>query len=597
MYGVSNQYKSAMHQRVQEHKVHGSIGNVQFVDEDILYGSMTITNQCSGNEELAIGQVFIGELKATFLDKVNIPRGSWQGKEITVVFSLLLDNDTWEDVPVGVFTVSEAMHGISGVDVVAYDHMTKLDKDCGVRFTSASPYEMLTYACIECGVELGNTQEEIEALPNGNIYTTQYPESDIETWRDMVSWVAQTLGCFATAGRDGKIYLKVYNQYVVDTIDKRHRHKGATFSDFQTRYTGMSVVNIDEQTTSYYALEVDDGLTYNLGSNPFLQDGNIDQKRQNVLNALAVINYTPFKSDMIGNIAYDLGDVLRFTDGAADDSLCCITKYVYTHHRGYSIVGVGKNPDTANGKSKTDKNIAGLVNKMNADEFRTDVVVNGKEIEVDDGDYTRIARASIVSQANAQIKVDIEILLTVELTDEKDVAIGEITYVLDSTTIDRHPIETWIDGDHILRLMYPLQLTDAGFHIFDVFMRMTDGSAYIPEYGLIEVFTGKGMAATQGFNGLLEIEEEAPAFTIPQVRFANDAIDDVVINLQAPEAIRISDTASAFSIPQVTLDRNVTENIRLVRQLNQSARVTEDGTVRVTEDGDVRYTEAEKEEE
>ena len=192
MYDVSNAYKSAMHDQVQRHKVNGYITlnstPYYYDDTNILQGSMTITNQCSDNEEVKIGSVFVGELKATFIN-VDIPRGMWKNCAISVNFSLLVDAsiNRWEDVQVGVFYVAEATHSATGVEIVAYDAMSKLDKFCANVFVSTTAYEILSFGCSACGITLGNTREEIADLPNGGVVVAQYPESDIETWRDMFS--------------------------------------------------------------------------------------------------------------------------------------------------------------------------------------------------------------------------------------------------------------------------------------------------------------------------------------------------------------------------------------------------------------------------
>ena len=57
MYGVSDAYKTAMHQAVQRFRLTGKVGNTDFTDENVLSGSFSITNQCSGNNEILIGQV------------------------------------------------------------------------------------------------------------------------------------------------------------------------------------------------------------------------------------------------------------------------------------------------------------------------------------------------------------------------------------------------------------------------------------------------------------------------------------------------------------------------------------------------------------
>ncbi len=557
MYGVSNDYITAMHQRVQRHKIKGTIGNVAFNDENILEGSLTIVNQCSGNEEVGIGQVFVGELTATFLN-VNIERGYWQDKEITVIFSQNTEGTTWEDIPVGVYTVAQADWSASGVIVKAYDHMQKFDDDCGIRFTATTPYDMLTYACTECGVEFGMTQAQVEALTNGNTIYDQYPESDIETWRDLISWLAQTLVCNATMSRTGALLLKPYTDTAVDTIDAYHRHDGCTFSDFATRYTGISVVNMSDNTTSYYSQEVDDGLTYNLGSNPFLQ--NRETERRALLDALAIINYVPFTSTMIGNPAYDLGDVLTFTGGSAGtESMCCITKYVYKHHGGYYVTGVGKNPKTANGKSKTDKNIAGIISRGGNGDVLQDVVTNGRYIGVPDGYERRIMRAMLVTKDNAKIKADIEILLEITAPDE---AILEVTYYVDGIALTRQPVETYTAGKHVLALMVFMPFALGGNHTFDIYFTINGGSVDVQKFDAMIIFTGSGLVADTGFNGELILEDfQLEPTNIVEMVMQNDASDSVTVAVQAPLAIGGTDVAPRFTIPEIEDARDANGDI------------------------------------
>lgn len=576
MYQVSEAYKTAMRAEGLESTIRGTIGNFAFTAENILLGSFSVTNQCHSNSsEISIGQAYIGMLKVTFLD-VEVPRNSWEGMDITPYFGLKLADGTYEYIPIGVFTVSEANWTESGMVVTAYDQMARFTKTCSTRFTNATPYDMLTFACTECGVTLGNTPEQIEAMTNGTEVLTQHPESDIETWQDALYWIAQTLGGFATIGRDGKLYIRHYNQIVVDTINPYHRYKGCSFSDFTTRYTGISVVNMDDDATTYYGLETDDALTYNLGSNPFLQYGGkeqVERRRRAVLQALTAIDYTPFKAITVSNPVYDLGDVIEFTEGLAGTvKKCCVTSYTFQFHKQYTMSGAGKDPATANAKSKTDKNIEGLINKVNKDTFRYDVVRNGREVDVADQQRRRILRASLLTNANALVEVKIEILLDVSVTADQDGqtarAIGSITYQLDSEILERNPVETWDEGKHILTLIYMLTLTDPGFHVFDIFLQMDGGSVTIGQYDILCIFSGIGIAATQGWNGRIEIEEDAPTFAIPQIGFANDAVDSVALAVQEPDTIEITDEAPTFAIPQIGFDTSgVTDAVAFNKEL------------------------------
>ncbi len=262
MYEVSAAYKKAMKEPVHRFLIGGSISNTTFSDRNVLKGSFSITNQCSDDSEMKIGQVYVGELNATFVN-LNVERYSLQNKLIKPTFSRKTA-DGYETIPLGIFKVSEASWTSSGIVIKAYDNMAELDKGCDVNSANGTPYELALLACKSCKLELGTTKEEFKRFANGVENLSMVSENDIETWRDFISWVAQTCACFVTADRFGKIVFRAYGDTVVDTIDSKHRFTGASFSDFETRYTGLSCVNIGDKTTSYYGMEVDDALTYNL---------------------------------------------------------------------------------------------------------------------------------------------------------------------------------------------------------------------------------------------------------------------------------------------------------------------------------------------
>jgi len=213
------------------------------------------------------------------------------------------------------------------------------------------------------------TQGEIEGMPNGRELLSIYPENDIGTYRDVLFFVGQVLGGFFCINRRGRLELRKYGAEPVLEVQGRHRFS-SSFSDFITRYTAVSSTNLRTQTAEYYGLEVDDGLTMNLGVNPLLQFGLEETRRQlcgNILADLAAVNYVPFDSSTIGNPALDLGDVLTFTGGQADgEQMTCITSFRCRIGGRQSLKCVGKNPRLAQAKSKNDKNISGLLNQIEA---------------------------------------------------------------------------------------------------------------------------------------------------------------------------------------------------------------------------------------
>ena len=181
MYQVSNAYKSAMHNSVQRFKIKGKVGEVNFDDNNVLSGSLSITNQCSGSDNIEIGQVYIGELNCAF---INLDVDGWYGKTITLSFGQGIGNDSYEYIPLGVFTVSEAENTSSGVVIKAYDNISKLDKTASSLSTGATPYNLVKNICSACGVTLETTERAFKSFANGKVTLSLYTENDISTYRD-----------------------------------------------------------------------------------------------------------------------------------------------------------------------------------------------------------------------------------------------------------------------------------------------------------------------------------------------------------------------------------------------------------------------------
>lgn len=602
MYGVSEDFLNAMIRPVQQHKIYGQIGTIDYTDANILEGSMQILQQCSGNSEVQIGQVNISELTATFVGIDDISRGAWQGKEITVFFALLIDaeHDTWESVPVGLFTIQEAEWSVSGITVKAYDNMAKLDKRCGQRFVSARPYTMLDYACNQCGIQLGNTQGEIEAMPNGQDVMTEYEENDVETWRDLVSWLAQTLCGFAYAGRDGKIYIKQYTSNTTLSFNYGQWFQGASFSDFTTKYTGISVVNIKYGTTNYYGLPVDDGLTYNLGQNPFLQNyANGTERRVRILQGLTAINYTPFKLDMIGSIAFDLGDVLHFSEGSAGLGVdCCITKILYKHKRGVSLQGVGKNPATASAKSKTDKNISGLLDRVTNTEFRFDVIrPNAQKIVIGTGERKRLNGSHNINFStggNAHIHVNAEVHLEAFQTNTLAPVVAKIWYVLDTNEDTTwYPVESWQEGKHILTLNYHIDAAQ-GTHALNIWIEVLSGGRIEIEPMSLVTFMGTNIMVQDGFNGFIDVEDTLGLIEIdePMIETRNLEDDGVIQMITVNPRVTCTDELGLIEVSESTVDlTDVEDDVLVTLEVESAQRITEVLDDRITEQSDNRFTE------
>ena len=591
MYPVSEAFLQAVQGNTRKYYWTGKITTVagveySFTQEEIVKGSGYITAQCCGNSEIELGAVYAAELGISlFLD---IDRYTLEDAKVELVYHLRLADGSYEAVPMGIFEVSEANRTAHVLELKAYDCMLRFDRDFNGFETIGTAYGMMALCGTACGVELAQSQEEIEALPNGSELLSIYPENDIETYRDVLYFTAQVLGGFFCINREGRLEFRQYGNTPVMEIMQKHRFS-SSFSDFVTRYTAVSSTNLRTQTSEYYALETDNGLTMNLGTNPLLQFG-LEETREelcrNILTALSAVNYVPFDSDTIGNPALDLGDVLTFSGGQADaQQITCVTSFTVKIGGRQSLKCVGKNPRLSQAKSKNDKNISGLLNQIEAGKIGIHTFTNASEYTIGETDVrivsiefaskeenhaqffgqvvvdvaadpaTRSANASgtivipfpsgntgdsggaadtenssedgAAGEETMDISVDVSLPVT-WMEDGK--AVCYVTFELNNTEILlHHPAETWHSGKHILSLYYPIEnIVPNITNTFNVYLRMEDGSGSVGIGDCIASISGQAMAAAAAWDGRIDIEETSALFSVSgglQARGFTEAVD------------------------------------------------------------------------
>jgi len=577
MYPVSNAFLQAVQENTRNYRWTGQIttkgGAVYpFAYEDIVKGSGYITVQCCGSAEIELGTVYAAEMGITLFSQID--RYTLEGAEVRLSYHLRLADGSFEEVPMGIFEVSEANRTAHCLELKAYDYMLRFEKSFNGFETVGNAYAFLDLCCKACAVELAHTQAEIEVMPNGTELLSIYPENDIETYRDVLYFVGQVLGGFFCINREGKLELRKYGAEPVMEVKSRHRFT-SSFSDFITRYTAVSSTNLRTQTAEYYALEPDDGLTMNLAVNPLLQFG-LEETREtlcrNILNDLAVVSYVPFDSSTIGNPALDLGDVLTFTGGQADGSqTACITSSNCRIGGKHTLKCVGKNPRLAQAKSKNDKNISGLLNQIEAGKIGIHTFTNASAYTVAESNVRIIsiefaAKEETHMQFSGQVLVDVsagqvsrsasakgsivvpfpagsgrdtgtdtgadagdssggpetdtesvtvEVELPVTWTEDGK-AVAYVTYEFNDSEILIHcPVETWGSGKHILSLYYPIDnLVPNITNTFSVHLRMEGGTAAISTGGCIASISGQGMAAGAAWDGTITVEEYVQPFAV-----------------------------------------------------------------------------------
>lgn len=567
MYPVSEEFLQAIDSNTRSYYWTGSIVTknhvtYEFDNNNIVKGSGYITRQCCSSSEIELGTVYASELGITLLNDVD--RYTLDGAEVKIFFHLNLPDGSVETVPMGIYEITEANRNIRCLELKGYDYMLRFDKNLKLESAGGTAYNFLNAACTSCKVEMAQSREQIEALPNGKETLGIYAENDMETFRDLIYYVAQVLGCVCQINRVGKLELIPYSKTPVDTIPAKERFS-SSYSDFVTRYTAISSTNQLKEIAEYYCVDPDDGLTMNLGVNPLLQFGLQTTRARilnNILNQITTVEYVPFDSTTIGNPAFDPMDVLRFSGGHADDTkVSCITSITYNINGKHTLKCVGKNPKLAAAKSKNDKNIVGLLNQVETNktvvysfmnvspytikssptqvlsidftskesttamflgEFLLNVIADDEERTLDG-----IATYEDDTEETATVKKPVKYTFTAKKTPEL-----LVTYKVNGDTVDTfYPEKTCINGKHILTLFYPLSsVIENSENTFEVYLSITGGTLTIGELQIRATISGQGLVAGIGdWNGRINITETFESVAFTGMDFSFDALTDSVM--------------------------------------------------------------------
>ena len=608
MYAVSEEYKKMITKPSRCFSWSGKIVTKDkkeylFENKDIVKGFGYVARQCSGSSEIELGTVYSAELGISLFS--DIDRYTLEDACITLNFHLQLESGGIETIPMGVFYIAEANRRVKTLEIKAYDSMLKLDKNFNKGLSSAQPYDFLSILSKSCKVELAQTKEEIEALTNGEELFGIYQENDIETWRDFLFYLAQALGCFATIDRHGKLLLVPFKDTPVKIIDSRHRFT-SSFSDFVTRYTAVSSTNKKNEKAEYFAKEQDDGLTMNLGVNPLLQFG-LEETRKRILNgileAVSVVEYVPFDSDTIGDPALDLGDVLQFTGGHADGTKKAAITAITTRINGkQSLKCIGKNPKLSEAKSKNDKNLVGLLNSIGETKLSIYTFTNALALDIG-AEKTPVISIEFASgdktnaEFNAQCVIDvtskqnvrnINAGATVEFAGESKVISfpisfdedgkSEITvyYVLDGHEIEQfHPKETWLSGNHLLALYYPLMEMEANqLHTFEVLMSVKNGKAHIDGQNIIATISGQGLGVQDRWDGRIKAEDTLKSISIGGLTTLK-LKDNINVDMHSAKNSTLGDNLGAVLLSGIDMC-NLQDELQLFSKIVQDVIETAD---------------------
>ena len=480
MYSTSADFQTKIKESIRRLHWSGVIQTptpISFDDDDIISGQ--ITRAISG-EKLEIGSVYSSQLTL----EVNLPsvsRYELYGCEISI--SCTLDG-ALDVVPMGEYIITEANQSASKITITAYDAMIKFDDvsfSPAVNNTVQSPFAWLSEMCLACGVTLGSSSAEIQALANGN-RNTGFADvvSDVSTWRDVLGYLGAYLGAFAYIGRDGYLYMGVYGSISDDTVPASFRVT-SNLSDFRTTYDGLYATYKEGGVQEYVSNSNSGGIVYDLGVNPFLQFSDTQNRQdalQEIIDKFNGIYYVPYESEMPLIPTYDPADVLTFVDNQAGAyDIGAITEITYTIGGTMTVSCSGDNPRLTSAQDRFSKTVAGLSKDYN----------NGQEVGSKNFWLLHTENTSALTVGNSKTKVaqidwtqtvDVQrmgFMFTAEASLSATATVKVLITVDDSASYEFEVTEEKaMFGKRVFTSTCGFRVTGKGTHSAIVYMTVTD---------------------------------------------------------------------------------------------------------------------------
>ena len=388
MYGVSEEYREAISRNYRRCSLRGSVETasgtvIPVSDRNVAEGSVSISSQCVNRSDFEYGAVYCGELDMSI--RTGIDRYSLYGAKIALWFQIETDAGL-EEVPLGVYFAEDIQRNGDWAEIRAYDALSFLDVEVQENIVG-TPYELLSFICEKCGLEMAQEEEEILALPNGSRLLSIYA-SRVEKYRDAVAYIAMLLTCFACMDRTGKLALRQFSTVTNVELGRNIRSK-TTISDFRTYYDGMRARFIQDKAYKTYGIAKempDGGLTLDLGDVPIVQglEGIKREILESMFEVVKGVDYTPYSVDYNGNPAIDLGDMVLIENinGTSEDIRSIVTHFEWNYRNKSTIKAVGGNPKITAVKDNSNKQLDNLEASINEKELVVHSYTNASALTI-----------------------------------------------------------------------------------------------------------------------------------------------------------------------------------------------------------------------
>ena len=384
---------------------------ITITEADVVTGGFVLNRYSSSGESIQIGTCVAAELTLRLengdgrFNSIN-----FEGAELEVQLAPAVGQiPPYETL--GYFTVISSPRKLAVIELYALDHMIKFDKPADVSLFNLpnSVYNIMLICATECGVSI--TGYIGETIPNKDYSVQSIDPVGTMTYRNIMQWCCQIMGCCGHMDDEDKFFLGWYYkpsyptveppdpQYVLPVITAADRYE----SDFYDNAISITGIKVSKGSSS--AMVGTSGYVLSIADNPLIAVEDISTIANN-LSTRVGFQFHPFEATVLPMpYLYPL-DIIEFVyRGVTYDigiSEVTITANAPTALKGTGKSALAQSYATLNPFSQSEVANISTIISANQNAF-SNIVVGGTTISADaeTDTLTLVAGSNITLTPNA----------------------------------------------------------------------------------------------------------------------------------------------------------------------------------------------------
>ena len=350
-------------------------GSTGRIDSSVIKSnSVYRKTRCVSGSDFELGAVCVGEFGMSLLDD-SLDSRNYEGAVVKPYCRVILSENAYEDIPMGVFNVTEISTPDSRTTkLVCYDDMAKFDKkfeppyDPGNEtFYVPTTKLWVIQICTKCGVkfsleidkaDMANSERRVGFAPKAS-FNIDYASC---TYRDMLTLITQLLCACAVINRYGELELinfdRRYSEQYPDYAKSIGPNQRKSTNIKNKKSFDTVGVNILGTTRATYPRESNSSDILMIDDTPLLRGFDyydyIQPTLKEIADRLQYLTYYGAETEIFSDPTIDAGDHLLLTGGSAGQGVrILVTKNDWTYRGSHKITS-----DASVVQAKATKNTA-----------------------------------------------------------------------------------------------------------------------------------------------------------------------------------------------------------------------------------------------